>query len=274
MKHFALIGWPLGHSLSVPIHRALMRRAGIDGDYILKEIAPEDLPRAVGELKKLDGFNVTIPHKIEILPYLCALGEKAELFGAVNTVAVKDGQLYGENTDCLGFLKGLQIAGMKLEGRVLLCGAGGAARMAAFEAAMAGAELTIAARSVQKAEALAAEVQKKTGKTAAACALRAADGSFDLIVNATPCGMFPHTDECPLGETVIARAKGVFDMIYNPQETKLLATARAAGAKTANGLTMLAGQAAAAETIWNGIPFTNEDILAAAKAARKELETK
>lgn len=271
MKHFVLIGHPLIHSLSVPIHQALMHRAGIDGDYTLKEIAPQDLPSAIGELQKLDGFNVTIPHKIRILPYLAGLSQKAELFGAVNTVCVKDGKLYGDNTDCLGFLKGLELAGMALEGRVLLCGAGGAARMAAFETALAGAKLTIAARSLEKADALAQEVGSKTGAAVNTCTLDTVDGAFDLIVNATPCGMFPHTDECPLAPETVRAAKGVFDMIYNPEETALLRTARKAGAKTSNGLTMLAGQAAAAETLWNGTAFTSEDILAAAAAAGKEL---
>lgn len=274
MQHFALIGCPLGHSLSVPIHRALLRRAGIDGDYFLKEIAPEKLKQAMDELRQLDGFNVTIPHKVSILPFLSGKSEKAELFGAVNTVKVENGRLYGDNTDCLGFLKGLELAGMALGGKVLLCGAGGAARMAAFEAVLAGADLTIAARNRQKAEALAAEVQEKLHTQVRTAALNGAEGAFDLIVNATPCGMFPHTDDCPLDETVIRRAGCVFDMIYNPQETRLLAAARRAGAKTANGLTMLAGQAAAAETIWNGTVFTGDDILAAAAAAGKELEKK
>ena len=106
------------------------------------------------------------------------------------------------------------------------------------------------------------------------CTLNAASGTYDLIVNATPCGMFPHTDECPLAEETVYRAGSVFDMIYNPQETKLLAAAHSAGVKTANGLTMLAGQAAAAETLWNGTVFTRGDILAAVDAAGKELEKK
>ncbi len=274
MKHFALIGFPLGHSLSVVIHQTLMRRAGTDGDYILKETVPQDLPQAVDELRRLDGFNVTIPHKIRILPYLDGLSEKAELFGAVNTVSVKNGRFYGDNTDWLGFLKGLELAGMELGGKVLLCGAGGAARMAALEAVLAGADLTIAARKIQKAEALAAEIKEKLNAKVHTCTLDAASGTYDLIVNATPCGMFPHADECPLAEETVCRAGSVFDMIYNPQETKLLAAAHSAGVKTANGLTMLAGQAAAAETLWNGTVFTRDDILAAVDAAGKELEKK
>lgn len=126
MKTFALIGYPLGHSMSPVIHKELMKTAGIDGSYELIEIAPENLADKFEELKKFDGFNVTIPHKISIIPFLDKVNERAELFGAVNTVKVGK-EITGYNTDCFGFLRALEMADIKLGGSTLVCGAGGVA---------------------------------------------------------------------------------------------------------------------------------------------------
>ena len=128
MTHYALIGHPLGHSLSPQIHRALLAAAHLEGDYRLLDIAPEDLANRLPELQTLCGFNVTIPHKQAVLSAMAELDEKAALFGAVNTVAVRDGKFYGYNTDCYGFLRSLSAAGIPLAGRVLVLGTGGVAR--------------------------------------------------------------------------------------------------------------------------------------------------
>ena len=122
MTHYALIGHPLGHSLSPQIHRALLAAAHLEGDYRLLDIAPEDLANRLPELQTLRGFNVTIPHKQAVLSAMVELDEKAALFGAVNTVAVRGGKLYGYNTDCYGFLRSLSAAGIPLAGRVLVLG--------------------------------------------------------------------------------------------------------------------------------------------------------
>lgn len=127
MTHYALIGHPLGHSLSPQIHRALLAAAHLEGDYRLLDIAPEDLANRLPELQMLRGFNVTIPHKQAVLSAMAELDEKAALFGAVNTVAVRDGRFYGYNTDCYGFLRSLSAAGISLAGRVLVLGTGGGA---------------------------------------------------------------------------------------------------------------------------------------------------
>jgi len=124
MTHYALIGHPLGHSLSPQIHRALLAAAHLEGDYRLLDIAPEDLANRLPELQTLRGFNVTIPHKQAVLSAMAELDEKAALFGAVNTVAVRGGRFYGYNTDCYGFLRSLSAAGIPLAGRVLVLGTG------------------------------------------------------------------------------------------------------------------------------------------------------
>lgn len=275
MKHFALIGYPLGHSLSPLIHRELFNTANLEADYTLKEIAPENLARELEALKGLQGFNVTIPHKVNIIPLLDELDERAALFGAVNTAKVyENGKTRGYNTDCSGFLNALKDADIPLAGRVLLCGSGGVARMFAFEAVLAGCDLTIAVRDsgVRSAEKIVHEIEQKLCKTARVVRLGEADGSYDLIINATPVGMFPHTDGCIIGRDIIKRAAAVFDAVYNPSETLFIKYARDAGIKYLNGLPMLVWQAAVAEEIWNGVSFTGDDIAPVLELTEKELE--
>jgi shikimate dehydrogenase len=132
------------HRLSI---RSFLRRKILEAKYELKEIAPENLAAEFEGLKGLCGFNVTIPHKVNIIPLLDELDERAALFGAVNTVKVdENGKTKGYNTDCSGFLNSLKMADIPLAGKVLLCGCGGVARMFAFEAILAGCDLTIAVR--------------------------------------------------------------------------------------------------------------------------------
>ena len=256
MTHYALIGHPLGHSLSPQIHRALLAAAHLEGDYRLLDIAPEDLANRLPELQTLRGFNVTIPHKQAVLSAMAELDEKAALFGAVNTVAVRDGKFYGYNTDCYGFLRSLSAAGIPLAGRVLVLGTGGVARMFAFEAVLAGAAVTLAARTLSKGCALAAEIAEKCGRAVTVTDLNSVTGDWDLIVNGTPVGMFPKVDACPLEPGVLAHTAAVFDAIYNPMETRLLRLARQNGAKVVNGLPMLVWQAAVAQEIWNDVTYT------------------
>ena len=166
MNNFCLIGYPLGHSMSPVIHNELFKLKGINANYSLNEIAPENLKEKYSELKKLDGFNVTIPHKTKIIPMLDTLSQRAELFGAVNTVKIENGKATGHNTDCFGFLRALEMADIKLGGNVLLCGSGGVARMFAFESILAGANLTIAVRAddIPAANLIKKEINEKLQK--------------------------------------------------------------------------------------------------------------
>ena len=261
-KDFALIGYPLGHSLSPQIHSELFKSADINADYKLIEIKPEKLNSSFEELKKLGGFNVTIPHKTNIIPLLDELSDKARLFGAVNTVEFKDGRAIGHNTDCIGFLRALESAGIELSGNVLICGCGGVSRMFAFESALKGCNITFGVResSLEKCKKLCAELEEKLGAKSNIVFLDNAGEGYDLIINGTPVGMFPKVESCPLERKTVESSKAVFDSIYNPNETVLLSYARQAGIKYQNGLSMLVWQAVAAEEIWNGVRFESEEI--------------
>lgn len=274
MNFYGLTGFPLGHSLSPVIHGELFKLAGLEGEYGLYEISPEKLGEGIAALKNnLRGFNVTIPHKIAVIPFLDELSEKAALFGAVNTVKVGE-KCVGYNTDCIGFLRALELAGIELAGRVLVCGAGGVARMFAFEAALAGCELTIAARSDDMAAAniIKDEISEKLSRNARVINLKDISCGYDLIINGTPVGMYPNVDACVLPQEIIAGSRAVFDAIYNPAETQLIKYAKAAGIKYSNGLSMLVLQAVAAEEIWNGITFSEEDIKRVIQITETELE--
>lgn len=274
MKNFGLTGYPLGHSMSPIIHRELCALAGIDADYRLFEISPEELGGKIGELKKLTGFNVTIPHKIEIIKYLDGLDERASLFGAVNTVKADGEALKGFNTDCFGFLRALSMAGIALSGDVLVCGAGGVSRMFAFEAALADCRLTIAVRKddIPFARQIKAEIREKLNKDCLVMLLSEVSDGYDLIINGTPLGMFPNVDASVLPRETVIKSKAVFDAVYNPQETLFIKYAKEGGLKYTNGLPMLVWQAAVAEEIWNGVEFTVDDIKKVLEITQKELD--
>lgn len=273
MKTFALIGYPLGHSMSGVIHKELFRISKMDAQYKLIEINPDDLNSSFDELKQLNGFNVTIPHKINIIPNLNSLSERAQLFGAVNTVDNKNGMSVGYNTDCHGFLRALDMSGITLGGKVLLCGSGGVSRMFAFESVMAGADLTIAVREadIDAGNAIKQEIKDKLDKDVDIVLLQHAPVGCDLVINGTPVGMHPYVDACPVDERVVKSAKAVFDAVYNPEETLFIRYAKEAGIKYCNGLPMLVWQAAVAEEIWNGVKFTNEDVKEVIAITQKEL---
>lgn len=275
MKKFALIGYPLGHSMSPFIHKRLMEISGVDGTYELIQIPKGDLASDFDKLISLDGFNVTIPNKIEIIKCLNSLNDRAELYGAVNTVKVSE--MKGYNTDCFGFVNALKMANMKATGSVLICGAGGVSRTIAFECSRPeGAQVTIACResSLIKAKALKEEIKNKLDKTVQTCLIDEISGDFDLMVNCTPVGMFPKVGQMVVPIGVVKHCEAVFDTIYNPEETLLLKTARGMGIPAADGMGMLVWQAAVAQEIWNDLsPFTEEcieKIVAETKAYQKE----
>lgn len=277
VMNFGLTGYPLGHSMSPVIHKELFELCNMSGNasYKLIEAAPENLGDCFANtLCNLKGFNVTIPHKIDIIKYLDELSYRAELFGAVNTVEIKDGKKIGHNTDCTGFLNALKMADIDLAGEVLLCGSGGVARMIAFETILAGANLTIAVRpdDVEAANAIKTEIADKLQKDCKIILLSEAVGGYDVVINGTPVGMFPHVDACPVEKGVITSSKAAFDVIYNPQETVFIKYAKEAGLKYSGGLSMLVWQAAVAQQIWNGVEFSYEDIDKVIAITQKELD--
>lgn len=263
MNRYALIGYPLGHSLSPQIHERLFQLEGLTGEYRLQPFPPEQLAAQVPALKTLTGFNVTIPYKQAIIPYLSELSESARLYGAVNTVHCVDDRLVGSNTDCDGFLRTMAAHGVSLTGDICILGAGGVGRMFAIECARQGASVTLAIResTQQKAAVLAQEVAAKTGASVKIQMLDSLKGPFHLIINATPVGMFPKVDACPVPLSVVEQTDVVFDCIYNPAETVLLRHARELHKQAIGGMGMLVWQAVAAHEIWHGTTFDTAHIL-------------
>lgn len=260
---YRLIGYPVGHSVSPQIHARLFEIEGIGAEFGLLPVEPGTLEARMPEIRALNGFNVTLPHKQAIIPFLSELHESARVYEAVNTVARRaDGTMAGYNTDCDGFLHTMEQHSMPITGKVCVLGAGGAGRMFAIECVRNGADVTIALRrtSLPKAEALAEEIGQKFGKRPHTAAIDGLDTSGALIINATPVGMYPHADACPLPEEAVRKACAVFDCIYNPAETRLVKSALAAGIPAVGGLEMLVWQAVRAHEYWNGTRFTPEQV--------------
>lgn len=265
MNKYCLIGHPLGHSLSPQIHTRLFELSGKPAEYSLNDIAPEELSGKYAFLDEFAGINVTIPHKVAIIDYCSELSEGAKRYQSVN--CVKGGEKTGYNTDVIGFTKSINLLGATLNSKVTVIGCGGVGRMICIEAALSGAELTIAAlksdlplaeKVVEEIKAQKPEASVKISVIESGC-LEETDGG-DLLINATPVGMFPKTDRMPCTEEVAGKFEYVFDVIYNPKETLLVKTARAKGKKGLNGMAMLVLQAVAAHEIWYGAKFNKEDI--------------
>lgn len=273
---FGLLGHPLGHSMSPFIHQALFALSGRPQPYALHDVAPEDLKTQVPKLLAGQGFNITIPYKVEIIPFLTQLSEKAELYQSVNTVEIKDGRYIGHNTDVDGFLHGIRSLGVELsQGPVLMLGSGGVANMIATEVVLAGSPLTIAVRKedVQQAAALKERLLKiKPEAEITTCLLDEPNGSYRLLVNATPVGMYPNTQSCPVTPDIIRQAEAVFDLVYNPFETQLVQTAKSLGLPAGGGLSMLVWQAAVAHEIWFGDSFTDQQIQQVILQAKEYME--
>ncbi len=245
---YGLIGYPLGHSLSPFIHERLFSLSGISANYSLYEIEPENLRSKYDFLGELEAFNVTIPHKINIIPFCESLSSEAEVIGAVNCVYKK----VGYNTDVYGFKKSVDLLGASLKSRVLILGFGGAGRMAAITALNEGASLTIAVRNPDKVD---AEFKDYTVQTVQ---IESVQGDFDLIVNSTPIGMFPNSDTTPISFEKIS-AKYVMDMIFNPPKTQFLKIAEKSGAKIISGGEMLVWQAVRSHEIWHDGIYTEAE---------------
>ena len=245
-----LIGGRLSHSLSPQIHGEYWQQTGLSGQYLLLETEREKLGERLDELSAQGyaGVNVTIPHKTAVMAYLDALSPEAQTIGAVNTVHFSDGRRIGYNTDYFGLKSLLMRHGMVLaQKRVVILGAGGAARCALCLAKDEGAsDVLVVSRQPQKADAVLAATHYE--------ALEALD-AIDVLINTTPVGMYPHSDDCPVSDAVIEKSAAVVDLIYNPERTVLLQKAAALSKPHAGGLWMLCSQALRAEQIWTGRAF-------------------
>jgi len=268
MKTVAIIGCPLGHTVSPAMHNAAFKHLKLDYEYVPLEVSPDDLKEAVEGLRALHfaGFNVTIPHKETIVPYLDEVTKLARDIGAVNTVQNQEGKLTGYNTDGPGFIESLtEDAGFSPKGKTcLILGAGGAGRALAVSLAQHDARsILIYDVLPEKAENLAMSVGGKVVKD-----LQKEIDSANLLINASPVGMHPQINASPLPENIKLHKKlCVYDLVYNPYETKLLRAAKEAGAKAVSGLGMLVRQGALAFTIFTERSAPIEVMWQAAKEA-------
>ena len=255
-KLFGLLGHPVGHSMSPIMHNDQFSFLGLDCYYHAFDVHPDELENAVKGIRALglSGFNVTIPHKVEIMKYLDEVDEEALQIGAVNTVVNQGGKLYGYNTDGKGFAVSLQnLAGEDfLNQKMLIVGAGGAARGIFVTLARMGAKkIDIANRTVEKAEGLITENPYPIQSCARS--IKEAEENlheYQIIINTTSVGMSPKIEELPLQLTNMKPGTILSDIIYNPLETKWLKEGKAIGALTQNGVGMFVGQGALAFEMW------------------------
>ena len=258
-----VLGTPVAENPTGAMQEAAFAALGLNWRYLTIEVQPEDLGRAMDGVRAMGfrGLNLTIPHKVAVIPYLDRLSREAELIGAVNTVRREGNLLIGENTDGRGFLRGLkEDAQVDPRGKTaVLLGAGGAARAIATELILAGVKkLTVVNRSEARGAALVESLVARTGGTVdfqtwpAPCLEIPAD--TDLLVNATSVGLYPNVEAMPAVDLRSA-PKGlvVCDAVFNPAETMLLAHAKAFGLKTLDGLSMLVYQGVIGFEIWTGL---------------------
>ena len=251
--------------MSPQIHKRLFELSGVEAEYSLNDIAPEELSERYGFLDEFAGFNVTIPHKVAIIDYCAKLSDGAKRYQSVNCIKGEDKT--GYNTDVIGFTKSIEALGASLDSRVTVIGCGGVGRMICIEAARQGARLTIAAleKDLPLAKKVVEEIRSQNFsrdvkiEVISGGMLESSEGG-NLLINATPAGMFPKVDNMPCTESVVERFDFVFDVIYNPKETKLLKTARNQGKRAMGGMAMLVLQAVAAHEIWYGAEFEKSDI--------------
>ncbi len=263
-----LLGRSLVHTLSPQIHSQLFSITGKAGTYGICECERDELTNVYKTLRTLVGYNVTIPYKLDIIPFLDKLDETAEVCGAVNCVANTPDGAVGYNTDITGFEQSLKMNGISLSGKVLLLGFGGAGRMMAAAALRAGAQLTVADINVPDIN----ELCLRLYKSAQACTIDSIKGEYDLCINATPVGMYPKVKNCPIPDDVIAGCGAFFDAIYNPEKTVLIQKAEAQGKKCVGGMEMLVIQAVQSHRLWYGAQFTDEQITQVIKNTREILK--
>lgn len=272
-SHFqlGLIGYPLGHSLSPKIHAAALQACELEGSYSLFPIHPDDKQALQDLLSRvrsgeIQGLNVTIPHKQNVMQFLDELTPSARSIGAVNTIYLRENKLIGDNTDAPGFLKDLNRffasnqlsivhhpASMVHGPWSIVLGAGGSARAIVYALLNNGWEITLVARRIEQAHQLALLFPEYEIRTINYESLSLQPSSFSLLVNTTPVGMTPNIDQSPWPENLaFPPHAAIYDLVYNPRETKLVRDACAQGRPAITGLGMLIAQAALSFEIWTG----------------------
>ncbi|MGB8984802.1 MAG: shikimate dehydrogenase [Anaerolineales bacterium] len=266
-SHFklGLIGYPLGHSLSPKIHSAALQACGLGGNYSLFPVHPDDIAGLQDLLSRvrsgeIHGLNVTIPHKQNVMKFLDELTLTARSIGAVNTIYLRANKLIGDNTDASGFLRDLnrfltnhRSPAPQISKSAMVLGSGGSARAVVYALLNDGWEVTVAARRVEQAHQLASSFPGHEIRILPYESFLLQPSSFSLLVNTTPVGMTPNLDQSPWPENMpFPPHAAIYDLVYNPRETKLVKDACLQGLSATTGLGMLIEQAALAFEIWTG----------------------
>ncbi len=255
-----VIGNPIEHTLSPAMHNAAFEHLKLDYVFLAFKVKATEVENAIRGMRGLGihGLNVTMPHKTAVIDYLDEVDETAKFLGSVNTILNEDGRLRGFSTDGAGALNALQENGVNPRGKkLLLLGAGGAAKAIAFALAKEVEELVLLNRTPEKTkaltEALSSELGKKvTGETLTPRAIQKNMQDADILINATSVGMHPHVGQSLVAPQWLKPDLTVMDIVYNPTETKLAKDAKAAGARVISGVEMLIYQGATSFEIWTG----------------------
>lgn len=266
MIKLGLIGYPVSHSLSPKIHNAALKACGLEGEYSLFPIASDDRQGLRDLLDRvrsgeMTGLNVTIPHKQNVIQFLDDLTPTAKAIGAVSVIYLRDHKLIGDNADAHGFLTDLKnvfdFSSLVIPPSALILGAGGSARAVVYALLKDGWNVTIAARRMEQAQELTMQFEKTNAIELDLQTLQLSN--FQLIVNTTPLGMTPNIYASPLPENIVLPSRvNVYDLIYNPRETKLVRDARSQGLTATDGLGMLIEQAALGFELWTGYKLSSE----------------
>ncbi|AEF17187.1 MULTISPECIES: shikimate dehydrogenase [Thermoanaerobacterium] len=264
---YGIIGHPIGHSLSPLIHNYAFENLDFNSVYVSFDVNEEDLKDAIIGIKALGikGLNVTVPHKESVIKYLDRISDEAKLIGAVNTIKNNSGSLEGYNTDVTGFMESLKEHNVDVVGKnAVILGAGGAAKAVAVGLALLGAKsIYVCNRSIDKAKELSIHMENNFNIKSLGISYNDLNmlDEIDILINATSVGMHPNVDVSPIGEDVVAKAKFVYDIIYNPEKTLFLSYAEKYRIKYINGLDMLINQAIDSFKIWTGANFDKKIIL-------------
>ncbi len=260
MKRFAVIGNPVAHSLSPRLHEYVFKQLGIDANYSTIQCTKKQIPKIIKRLRssQLNGINITLPLKQSIIPYLDVIGEHAQTIGAVNCISVKNGKLFGHNTDWIGFQTALENEKIQIDGvTCIVVGAGGAARSVLYTLAMNRVgNIILVNRTIERAENLKrhtesffSNVKIKIGEWRE---IDKQELNQTLIINCTSVGMMPNVNDCPVPENFLLPSHTIIDIVYSPFRTKLYRAGQSINAKTLSGLPMLIYQALASLDIWFG----------------------
>ncbi len=243
---YGVVGSPISHSVSPAMHNAAFGNEGIDAVYVPIEAADIEDFVAFAKAIKFRGVSVTAPFKSDVVKHLDEIDDLGEFIGAINTISMKDGRWMGMNSDVPGFL--MPLSGrINLQGlRVSVIGSGGSSRAVAVALDSAGARVTICARNIKRAEIVASLVGGQ------AAVFPPVKGTWDILVNTTPIGTYPLTDLTPLEKDTLVGGQVVYDLVYNPPKTRLLAEAERAGCQVVGGLDMLVSQAKLQFEWWTG----------------------